>query len=362
MFKGSLIHSDYKDLLNKENIYNRKFKEEQIQPSSMDLTLSEECYEIKASILASESNVRNVLKRVIIKKIDLKKGYIFKKNKIYLVKINEKLNLPKNIFGKCNPKSSTGRLDIFCRTILDYSDEYEKIPLNYRGEIFLEVTSRSFDIKFQRGNSLNQMRLVFLNHQYVTDKKLEKYHNQKAIIYDNKSQKIKANILNGLKISVDLANDGRVKCFIAKKNAPVLDFNKINCHEIKKFWNFKYAKNKELLIEPGNFYILKSKEKVLIPSNMAGEMIPYDTGIGDFRVHYAGFFDPGFGNSKGSYAVLEVKTNEVPFILQDNQNIAKIKYERLNKKSKMLYGAGIKSNYQNQELKLSKHFLNNKNK
>ena len=105
-------------------------------------------------------NVRNVLKRVIIKKIDLKKGYIFKKNKIYLVKINEKLNLPKNIFGKCNPKSSTGRLDIFCRTILDYSDEYEKIPLNYRGEIFLEVTSRSFDIKFQRGNSLNQMRLV----------------------------------------------------------------------------------------------------------------------------------------------------------------------------------------------------------
>ena len=108
--------------------------------------------------------------------------------------------------------------------------------------------------------------------------------------------------------------------------------------------------------------LLKSKEKIQVPQNMAGEMIPYDTGIGDFRVHYAGFFDPGFGNSKGSYAVLEVKTNEVPFILQDNQNIAKIKYERLNKKSKMLYGTGIKSNYQNQELKLSKHFLNNKNK
>ena len=362
MSKGSLIHSDYKNLLNKEYIYNKSYKENQIQPSSMDLTLSEECYEIKASILSPKSNVRDILKKIIIKKIDLKKRYIFKKNKIYLIKINEKLNLPKNIFGKCNPKSSTGRLDIFCRTILDYSDEYEKIPLNYKGEIFLEVTSRSFNIKFQRGSSLNQMRLVFSSHKYVTDKKLKSYHNQKAIIYNHKDKKINANIFDGLKISVDLANDGKIKSFVAKKNAPILDFNKINHHEIEKFWNFKYTKNKELLIEPGNFYILKSKEKVLIPSNMAGEMVPYDTGIGDFRVHYAGFFDPGFGDPKGSYAVLEVKTNEVPFILQDNQNIAKIKYETLNKKSKVVYGTKIKSNYQNQELKLSKHFLNKENK
>ena len=142
-----------------------------------------------------------------------------------------------------------------------------------------------------------------------------------------------------------------------KKNAPILHFNKIQSHKINEFWNPIETKQGSLTIKPGKFYILKSKQKIRIPKKMAGEMMPYDTGIGDFRVHYAGFFDPGFGDPLGSYAVLEVKTNEVPFILEDGQVIARIKYERLNKETKVVYGSSIKSNYQNQTLALSKHFI-----
>ena len=141
-----------------------------------------------------------------------------------------------------------------------------------------------------------------------------------------------------------------------EKNTPVLNFSKIKCHAINDFWKIIRKNNKKLVIEKNKFYILRSKEKVVIPSNLAGEMIPYDTGIGDFRAHYAGFFDPGFGLGRGSYAVLEVKTNEVPFLLEDGQTIARIKYEKLNKNSNIVYGKDIKSNYQNQGLKLSKHF------
>ena len=316
------------------------------------MTLGNECYEIHASFLSTRCNVRENLKNIIKKKIILNKKFIFKKNKTYLVKLNEFLNLPENIFGMCNPKSSTGRLDIFCRTLVDYAEEYEKIPKNYKGEIFLEITSRSFDVSFKKNNSLNQLRLVNKNHNYLTDKQLINL-NKKQKISNQTRDNVK--IDNGLKLSVDLAGSNIV-AYVAKKHTPVLNFSKIKSHKINDFWNVIRKNNKNLVIEKNKFYILRSKEKVVIPSNLAGEMIPYDTGIGDFRAHYAGFFDPGFGLSKGSYAVLEVKTNEVPFLLEDGQTIARIKYEKLNKNSNIVYGKDIKSNYQNQGLKLSKHF------
>ena len=147
--------------------------------------------------------------------------------------------------------------------------------------------------------------------------------------------------------------------YSAKVNAPIINFSKIYKHEIKDFWEPIFTKTKSIIIERNKFYILRSKEKVRIPASLAGEMIPYDTGIGDFRAHYAGFFDPGFGDPDGSYAVLEVKTNEIPFLLEDGQTIARIKYEKLNKNSNVVYGKEIKSNYQNQGLRLSKHFINN---
>ncbi len=349
---GSLVYQDYINLIDKNFIVAKNIMKNQIQPSSIDLSLSEECYEIKHSFLSYNSKVRDKLKDLAIKKINLSKEFIFKKNKTYIVRLNESLNLQKNIFGHCNPKSSTGRLDIFCRSLVDYAEEYEKIPKNYKGEIFLEITSRSFNIAFKKNNSLNQLRLINKNHSYLTDKQLINLNKKQRISNQNKNE-IKIN--NGLKLSVDLARSNII-AYVAKKHTPVLNFSKIKSHMIKDYWNIIKKDKKKLLIERNKFYILRSKEKVVIPSNLAGEMIPYDTGIGDFRAHYAGFFDPGFGLSNGSYAVLEVKTNEVPFLLEDGQTIARIKYEKLNKNSNIVYGKDIKSNYQNQGLKLSKHF------
>ena len=352
---GSLVYQDYVNLIKNKNIISSNFKKFQIQPSSIDLSLSSECYEINYSFLSPKSNVREKIKKYSVKKINLEKKYLFKTNKTYLVKLNEKLHLKNNIFGHCNPKSSTGRLDIFCRTIVDYTDEYEKIPINYKGEIYLEITSRSFNIEFQKGDILNQLRLVCKNHLYLNDTKLINLNLIKPIIYFPKKNKQK-NISNGLKVSVELSKSNNVVAYRAKKKTPKLNFRRTNFHNIIDYWEPLKSKNNSLVIEKNKFYILRSKEKIRIPANYAGEMVPYDTRIGDFRAHYAGFFDPGFGDPSGSYAVLEVKTYELPFTLQDGQTIARIKYEKLNKKSNIVYGSQIESNYQNQGLKLSKHF------
>ena len=157
-------------------------------------------------------------------------------------------------------------------------------------------------------------------------------------------------------MSVDLSDDSKICAYESKNVFSHIDFSKSKQYNPSKFWKSLKPKNKTLIIEKNKFYILKSKEKISIPINLAGEMIAYDTGIGDFRVHYAGFFDPGFGNPRGSYAVLEVKTNELPFIIEDGQTIARIKYEKLNKQTSVVYGSNINSNYQNQKLALSKHF------
>ena len=349
---GTLVYNDYLALYNSNKIKSLSFKKSQIQPSSVDLSLSEECYEIKTSFLSPDNKVRDKLKKIYKKKISLKKSKILKKNKTYIVKLNEKLNLNNSINGHCNPKSSTGRLNIFCRTILDYCDEYEKIPKNYNGDMFLEITTRSFDIKISKGDKLNQMRLRKKSNNYLNDEDLKKINKNNSLIFTNKRNTIE----NGLRVSVDLSNDNKICAYVAKKSSLNINFSKINFYEIKKFWKPLKPTNNSLIIEKNKFYILKSREKIRIPNNLAGEMIPYDTGIGDFRAHYAGFFDPGFGDPKGSYAVLEVKTNELPFILEDGQTIARIKYEKLNKKTSVVYGSNINSNYQNQKLALSKHF------
>ena len=181
---GTLVYEDYLSLYNRKKIKSLSFKKSQIQPSSIDLSLSEECYEIKTSFLSPDNKVRDKLKKIYSKKITLKTPKIFKKNKTYIVKLNETLNLSNSITGHCNPKSSTGRLNIFCRTILDYCDEYEKIPNNYKGEMFLEITTRSFDIKISKGDKLNQMRLRKKINHYLNDRDLKKI-NKRVILTSN---------------------------------------------------------------------------------------------------------------------------------------------------------------------------------
>ena len=356
MSNGSLTYIDYIKFFKSKKIISKNFNKNQVQPSSIDLTLSNECFQISSSFLSPSSSLQNKIQKFLIKKISLDYGYIFKKNKTYLVKLNESLNLPKSTFGKCNPKSSTGRLDIFCRTIFNYSNEYEKIPLGYKGDVFLEITSRAFDVKLHSGDSLNQMRLVIKKKKLINDLRLLSYHKKNPIIFYDSKKNIQSYISSGLKISVDLNNKNSIIAYKAKNNCPVLLFNKTKTHKISDFWKPIKCNNDSLTIFPGEFYILKSKEKIRIPGFLAAEMIPYDTAIGDFRAHYAGFFDPGFGSNKGSYAVLEVRTSEVPFTLEDGQIIATLIFEKLNKNPKISYGPEIDSNYQNQELALSKHF------
>ena len=349
---GALVYDDYISLIKSNKITGIQDISTQIQPSSVDLSLSAECYEIQTSFLSPNYKVRDKLSKIYSKKINLRNPIIFKKNKTYIVRLNEKLNLKNYINGHCNPKSSTGRLDIFCRTILDFCDEYEKIPINYIGEMFIEITTRSFDIKFREGDKLNQMRLNKGKSVFLNDASLKKINRVNPLIFTKKNNVID----NGLKVSIDLSNDNKVCAYVAKNVSSFIDFSKIKFYDFSKFWKPIKPTKKAIIIKKNYFYILRSKEKIRIPNNLAGEMIAYDTGIGDFRVHYAGFFDPGFGDPKGSYAVLEVKTNELPFMIEDGQTIARIKYEKLNKRSSVVYGNNIKSNYQNQKLALSKHF------
>ena len=260
---GTLVYEDYLSLYNDNKIKSLRFKKSQIQPSSIDLSLSEECYEIKTSFLSPDNKVREKLKKIYSKKISLKTPKIFKKNKTYIVKLNETLKLSNSITGHCNPKSSTGRLNIFCRTILDYCDEYEKIPKNYNGEMFLEITTRSFDIKISKGDKLNQMRLRKKINNYLNDNDLKKINKRSAIIFTNKKKIIE----NGLRVSVDLSNDNRICAYVAKKTSLNINFSKNSYYEIKKFWKPLKSINNSLIIEKNKFYILKSKEKIRIPSN-----------------------------------------------------------------------------------------------
>ena len=356
---GTLSFQDYRNIIAKGFLYaENKIPDESIQPASIDLRLDKFGYELSSSFLAINETVNEKLKYFKIKKIDISNGYLFKKNITYLIELQENLKLDKYISGKCNPKSSTGRLDIFCRTISDYNSEYENINHGYKGKIFLEITSKTFNIVFKTGDKLNQLRLRNKKTFYLDDKTLKSINKKNSLLFNNIGKKINPDIKEGLKIKADLSYKNKIVAFKAKKQSPKIYFNKFKSYKIKDYWiPIKGRKSNSIIIEPNEFYILISKEKICIPPKFAAEMIPYDTNIGEFRVHYAGFFDPGFGTKKnGSFAVLEIKTYEVPFSIQDGQNVARLIFEKLAQIPDKLYGKEIKSNYHNQGLALSKHF------
>ena len=357
--KGALTYQDYSNLIINKRIFSyKKIPATCIQPASLDLRLDKKAYEISSSFLATESRVEERLKNFKLKTINLSKGYLFKKNITYLVELQEELNLNKYYFGKCNPKSSTGRLDIFCRTITDYNSEYEIIKNGYKGKIYLEITSKTFNIIFKEGDILNQLRLRFNKIVYLNDDRIRILSKKTPILFNKYNKIIKPDIDNGVKISANISDNKNYIAYRAKKNSPDLIFNKYRYYSIKDFWEpIKNLKNNSITIKTNEFYILKSKEKIKILPELAAEMVPYDTNFGEFRVHYAGFFDPGFGcENNGSHAVLEIKTYEVPFEVEHGQNIARLLFEKLAHIPKKIYGKEIKSNYQNQGLALSKHF------
>ena len=318
------------ELINKKNIVSSEIINSlQLQPASLDLTLSNKCYRIKASFIPNEKPISNIISELLLAKIDLKDEFLLEKNCIYLCELNEKLRLPKNIKGKANPKSTTGRLDIFTRIITEHGTEYDFIDYNYKGKLFLEIIPQSFSIKIKKNTSLNQIRFY-----KKFDKDMQK-----------KEQKISVHI-----------KKGTISAYKAKKITSSININKINYYHKEMYWEKIIPKEDYFIIEKDEFYILRSKEKIIIPNNTAAELEPFKDSFGNFRVHYAGFFDPGFGAKNGIPAVLELRAYDTPFIVRDGQLVGQLNYYKIDEIKNNYYGKKIKSNYHNQSLKLAKQF------
>jgi len=273
----------------------------------------------------------------------------------------ETLPLPADISGKSNPKSSTGRLDIFTRLIADGGTEFESVPEGYNGKLYIEIVPRTFSVLARQGARLNQMR--FVRGTPPSNQKLDQLQSADSMVYTGNDAPMAAMISDGLWISVDLEAEttGGIVGYRAKQHAPLIDLSRVNHYDPMEFWEpLKSEAHRSLVLNPDDFYILMSRERIRIPPEFAASMVPYDPSVGEFRIHYAGFFDPGFGygnnDVNGARAVLEVRSHEVPFLIEHGQGVGRLIYERLLGKPERLYGVNIGSNYQAQGLKLSKQF------
>ena len=318
-------------LIKKKRIYsNNSLFNNQIQPASLDLTLSDKCYRIKASFIPNNIKISKVINELSLAKVNLNNNTLLEKNCIYLCELNEKLSLPHDIMGKSNPKSTTGRLDIFTRVITENGKEYDYINYNYRGKLYLEIIPQSFSIILKKNLSLNQIRF------FQNSKKVDK--------------------IKQIDISVSIKRN-EITAYKAKKITSAIDLSKINYYKSEKYWEKIIPRDNYFIIERDEFYILRSKEAIIIKKNQAAELEPFKDSFGNFRVHYAGFFDPGFGNNKnGIPAVLELRAYDTPFIIRDGQLVGRLNFYEIDEIKKEGYGVKIKSNYYNQNLKLAKQF------
>src|ERR1039458_1807297 len=334
----------------------------QIQPASIDLRLGRKAYHVCASFLPGKFPAEKKIRDWIKREISLDEPTVFCPGDVYVVPLIESLALPPRVRGKANPKSTTGRLDIFTRLITEGGQEFESVPEAYHGSLYLEVVSRTFRIVVRAGMKLTQLRLIQGKPIDVTDEMLSKLSKTEQLVYADDENPLEAKISGGLRMSVDLQGNGsNIIAYRAKGDSPVIDLGNINHYEIKDFWDaIEGPLPKGLTCAESSVYILASAEKVSVPPTYAGEMVPYDPSIGEFRVHYAGFFDPGFGYGlngiKGTKAVLEVRAHEVPIILEDKQLVGRLVYHKMAKEPDKLYGPSIGSSYQQQGLALSKHF------
>ncbi len=327
----------------------------QIQPASLDLRLGEWAYRVRASFLPGpRSTVAERLKDLVLHRMPLTDGAVLETGCVYIVPLLESLALPKGVSAAANPKSSTGRLDIFTRVITDFAQEFDTVPEAYTGPLYAEISPRTFSILARSGSRLSQIRFR-AGASLASDAIIRELHGREGLIASGQ-----VNIDNGLALTVDLGGEPEAPVgFRAKPHSGLIDIDRSGALEVADFWEPLWRRG-SLVLDPDQFYILASKEAVRVPPAYAAEMVPFNPLVGEFRVHYAGFFDPGFGHSsghgEGARAVLEVRSHEVPFILEDGQIIGRLVYEPLTEAPEQVYGAGIGSNYQRQGLKLSKHF------
>jgi len=338
--------------------------EASIQPASLDLRLGATAHRLRSSFLPGSKTVHSRLgEHQIGPEIPLSgDGAVLERNRPYLIRLMERMNLPPRLSARANPKSSTGRLDIFTRVVVDNGTGFDEIPENYSGPVYLEVVSRSFTVQVKEGLSLNQVRLVH-GDKKVTNVELQRKHARSPLLYSPGIGNQPADVFKGVFLTVDLLGDadGRVG-YRAKKNSALLDLSREREYRAEDFWEpVESIQGHRLILEPEEFYLLVSSERVAVNEDLAAELAAYDPTSGELRTHYAGFFDPGFGypptdESAGSRAVLEVRAHDVPFALEHGQRIARLEFETMAKPPTKLYGPGIGSSYQNQELWLSKHF------
>ncbi|MGM0561884.1 MAG: 2'-deoxycytidine 5'-triphosphate deaminase [Pseudomonadota bacterium] len=337
--------------------------EEQIQPASLDLQLGRTAYRVRASFLPGrDKTVRERIAELSMHEIDLTNGAVLEVGCVYIVPLQEALVLPQGISGLANPKSSTGRLNVFTRLIADNTEQFDQVPEGYTGPLFAEIAPNAFSVLVRPGVRLNQLRLRH-GRPDMDDGDLQRLHEEAGIVGEYGEQPGTAEIRKGLVFTVDLKGKAETQLigFRAKRHTSVVDLSRIGAYDPREYWDPLYVSPRnQLILDPNEFYILASRESVRIPPDYAAEMVPYDTQIGEFRVHYAGFFDPGFGwqeeRSGGTRAVLEVRSHEVPFVLEDGQAVGRLVYEKLAGRPEQLYGAGIGSSYHAQALTLSKHF------
>lgn len=337
----------------------------QFQPASLDLRLGPKAYRIRCSFLPQDRSVESMLPELSMYEVDLERGGILERGNVYLIPLLETLNLPADVHGRTNPKSSTGRLDIFTRVITDHSYRFEEVRKGYAGRLYLEVVPRSFTVRVEAGLCLNQLRLSY-GHPRMTDTELTDLYERENLLYDEFDKPIskeQAIIKNGLYMSIDLHGDtpDKVIGYKARSNSAIVDLMRVRGHRAESYWEpIRCLEGNSLILEPEEFYIFASRERVRVPAHVAAEMVEYDAGSGELRTHYAGFFDSGFGygngDLRGTRAVLEVRPHDVPFRIEHGQVFFKLVYEHLTETPDVTYGDG--SHYHRQGLALSKHFTN----
>lgn len=357
-------------------------QDDQFQPNSLDLRLGKIAYRVRCGFLPENERVEAKISKLCQHEFSIEDGGVLEPNCTYIIPLLEHLNLPSSteavyksdngkvsiqsegrLTARTNPKSTTGRLDIFTRLVTDFTHRFEEISSGYSGPLYLEVVPKSFPVKVKTGQRLNQLRIRHGNAR-LTDDEVLRTHSLDPVLFDENKKPVsdeKLKLDNGLFMSVDLKGiKNGIVGYKARKNRDLIDLEKINHYRVADFWEPIFAGFDDyIILEPEAFYIFASKEYCRIPPHLAGEMVPYDTGSGELRTHYAGFFDSGFGGSTkeaGARAVLEVRSHDVPFLVEDGQTFFSMIFEANTDIPEYIYGLDIQSNYQGQGLKLSKHF------
>lgn len=332
---------------------------EQVQPASLDLRLGRRAYRVRSSFLpGSNATVMDKVEQLDgLPEIDITAGAFFEKNAVYVVELAEHVQLSSQVEGIANPKSSTGRLDVLTRLITDQSAAFDRIERGYKGRLFVEIAPRTFSIVVRQGSRLNQVRFQ-RGTPALPKSEVQRLCDSGQLVGGGQVTVAPDGLVP---VTVDLhgKSPGDVVGYKAHKHTDKIDIDLVAHYDPSEFWEKITSRNGRLVLYPDEFYVLATREEIGVPPNLAAEMIPYSSISGEFRVHYAGFFDPGFGwdgRAGGSRAVLEVRSYGVPFTLEHGQIVGWLRYGRVAGKPDKTYGADFRSNYQGQGVALAKHF------